>query len=434
MSQRWHKSKQFNKSNKTKLTALSNCFELNGLGDPLRWRSPRRGGLRQRLLRLFSLALILLTVCTACTIPPAVARDRSFPEMSLNFLGEYQLPKITFEGTPVGGLSGITYDPKGISAATSKAYRFYAISDDKSENGEARFYSLRLDLKSTDPANIRLKKVAVESVTSLKKADGETFPWDSINPQGIALSPRNSVFVASEGISHAGIPPFVGEFDLKTGKLRGDLPIPKRYIPDASDEKQQQGVLDNLGFESLSIDPETFSPGGLDPFRLFVASEGPLMQDLDPEQASKLRLLHYIIVDKTAQLVSEQLYTLDQVPMTVLNGLTELVTVGGGQFLSLERSFGLSGYSARIYQVAVGAATDTSRIKSFKGQMAMVEPARKKLLLDLSQLGIPLYNLEGMTLGPRLPDGSQSIVLVSDDSFDEAQKTQFILLSLNRKH
>jgi len=59
---------------------------------------------------------------------------------------------------------------------------------------------------------------------------------------------------------------------------------------------------------------------------------------------------------------------------------------------------------------------------------------RKKLLLDLSELGIPLYNLEGMTLGPRLPDGSQSIVLVSDDSFDEAQKTQFILLSFNRKH
>ena len=426
MSQRWHKSKQFNKSNKRKLTALSNCFELNGLGDPLQ-------GLRQRLLRLFSLALILLTVCTACTIPPAVARDRSFPEMSLNFLGEYQLPKISFEGTPVGGLSGITYDPKGISTATSQAYRFYALSDDKSENGEARFYSLRLDLTSSDSGNVRLKKVTVEGVTSLKNVDDETFPWDSINPQGIALSPRNSVFVASEGITHTGVPPFVGEFDLKTGKLRGNLPIPKRYIPDASDEEQQQGVQENLGFESLSIDPETFSPGGLDPFRLFVASEGPLMQDLDPEQASKLRLLHYIIVDKTPQLVSEQLYILDQVPMTVLNGLTELVTVGGGQFLSLERSFGLSGYSARIYQVAAGAATDTSRINSFKGRTAMVEPVRKKLLLDLSELGIPLYNLEGMTLGPRLPDGSQSLVLVSDDSFDEAQKTQFILLGLKRK-
>ncbi|MEG4589596.1 esterase-like activity of phytase family protein [Microcoleus sp. MOSTC5] len=420
MSQRWHKSKLFNKSNKINVTALSNYWDLKTLG--------------ARILRLFSLALILLTVCTACAPPPAVARDRSFPEMSLEFLGEYQLPKINFEGVPVGGLSGITYDPKGISAVTSKAYRFYALSDDPSENGEARFYSLRLDLTSSDPANIGLKKVTVEGVTSLKKADGETFSWGSINPEGIALSPRNSVFVASEGVTHVGIPPFLGEFDLKTGQMRGQLPIPKRYIPDASDEKQQQGVVDNLGFESLTIDPETFSPGGLDPFRLFAATEAPLMQDLDPEQASKLRLLHYIIVDKTPQLVSENLYKLDQVPMTILNGLTELVTVGGGQILSLERSFGLSGYSARIYQVAVGAATDTSRIQSFKGRVAMVEPVKKKLLLDLSELGIPLYNLEGMTLGPRLPDGSQSLVLVSDDNFDEAQKTQFILLSLKSKN
>ncbi|WP_339401440.1 esterase-like activity of phytase family protein [Tychonema sp. BBK16] len=375
----------------------------------------------------------MLTICTACAAPPAAAKDRSFPEMSLDFLGEYQLPKMSFEGTPVGGLSGITYDSKGMNEATSQAYRFYALSDDPSENGEARFYSLRLDLKSGDPENIALKKVTVEGVTSLKKADGETFSWGSINPEGIALSPRNSVFVASEGVTHVGIPPFVGEFELKTGNQRGNLPIPKRYIPDASDEKQQQGVLDNLGFESLTIDPETFSPGGLDPFRLFVGMEAPLMQDVDSEQASKLRLLHYIIVDKTPQLVSENLYTLDQVPMSMLNGLTELVAIGGGQFLSLERSFGISGYGARIYQVAVGAATDTSRINSFKGKTGMVEPVRKKLLLDFSELGIPLYNLEGMTLGPRLPDGSQSLVLVSDDSFDEAQQTQFILLSLKGK-
>jgi hypothetical protein len=322
--------------------------------------------------------------------------------------------------------------PKVLAASLPKLIVFTPFPTTKAKTEKPDF-TVRLDLTSSDPANIRLKKVAVEGVTSLKKADGETFPWDSINPEGIALSPRNSVYVASAGITHAGIPPFVGEFDLTTGKLRGNLPIPKRYIPDASDEKQQQGVQDNLGFESLSIDPETFSPGGLDPFRLFAATAAPLMQDLDPEAANKLRILHYIIVDKTPQLVSENLYKLDQVPMTVLNGLTELVTVGGGQFLSLERSFGLSGYSARIYQVAVGAATDTSRIESFKGQLGMVEPARKKLLLDLSELGIPLYNLEGMTLGPQLPDGSKSVVLVSDDNFEEAQKTQFILLSLKGK-
>lgn len=420
MSQRWHKSQQLNQNSQINFTALSNYLDFKALGD--------------RIWRIFSLALIFLTVLTACAPPPAAAKDRSFPEMSLDFLGEYQLPKMNLEGVPVGGLSGITYDPKGMSAVTSKAYRFYALSDDDSQNGEARFYSLRLDLTSGDSPNIRLKKVTVEGVTSLKKPDGETFSWGSINPEGIALSPRDSVFIASEGVTRADRPPFVGEFDLKTGTQRGELPIPKRYIPDASDRKQQQGVVDNFGFESLTIDPETFSPGGIDPFRLFVAMEAPLMQDIDSENSNKLRMLHYLIVDKTPQLISENLYTLDPVPVSVLNGLTELVTLGGGQFLSLERSFGLSGYNARIYQVAVGAATDTSRINSFKGRPANVEPVKKKLLLDLTELGIPLYNLEGMTLGPRLPDGSQSLVLVSDDNFDDSQKTQFLLFSLNRKN
>ncbi|MGL5059198.1 MAG: esterase-like activity of phytase family protein [Microcoleus sp.] len=380
-----------------------------------------------RILRLFSLALILLTVCTACAARPAAAKDRSFPEISLEFLSEYQLPKIDFSGTRVGGLSGITYNPKGIKDAGDKSSHFYAVSDDPSENGDARFYSLKLDLATENSGNIAIKKVLVESVTYLKTAAGETFSWGAIDPEGIALSPRNSVFVASEGVTRTDTPPFVGEFDLETGKQRGKLPLPKRYIPDASGEKQQQGVQDNLGFESLTIDPETFSPGGLDPFRLFAAVEAPLIQDFDPEHSKRLRLLHYIIVDKMPQLVSENLYEVEPAPLSMLNGLTELITFTGGQFLSLERSFGLSGYGARIYQVVPGGATDTSRIESFKGSSIAIEPVKKKLLLDLSELGIPLYDLEGMTLGPRLPDGSQSLVLVSDDNFDGAQKTQFLL-------
>jgi hypothetical protein len=54
------------------------------------------------------------------------------------------------------------------------------------------------------------------------------------------------------------------------------------------------------------------------------------------------------------------------------------------------------------------------------------------LLLDLDELGIPLDNVEGLTLGPRLPDGGRSIVLVSDDNFAASQFTQFLLFALAR--
>ena len=57
-------------------------------------------------------------------------------------------------------------------------------------------------------------------------------------------------------------------------------------------------------------------------------------------------------------------------------------------------------------------------------------PATKELVLDLDDLGIPLDNVEGMTFGPRLPDGRRSVVLVSDDNFAPAQFTQFLLLAI----
>jgi hypothetical protein len=380
----------------------------------------------------FSIAMILLTFVTACSSPQAVAKDRTFLDISLDFLSEYQLPKIKLENVPVGGLSGIAYNGKGTATPETPSFTFYAISDDPSAYGDARFYTLKVDLTPPNTEKIAINQVTVENVTYLTDKEGKPFAIDTINPEGIALSPRKSVFVASEGVTHLGIPPFVREFDLKTGKMRSKLPIPERYIPDAKDEKQQRGVPDNFGFESLTIDPESFSPDGLDPFRVFTAIEAPLVQDSDPEQVKKVRLLHYVIVSKDAQLVSENFYQLDSAPLTIANGLTELVAIGkGGHFLSLERSLGLSGYDAKIFQLALGGATDTSRIYSLKGNVTTAEPVKKKLLLNLQDLGIPLYNLEGMTLGPRLPDGSQSLLLVSDDNFNEEEKTQFLLFRLS---
>lgn len=381
--------------------------------------------LRGRIFRLLTLAA-LLTILTACG-SPATARDRTFLDLDLNFLGEYQLPKISFEGTPVGGLSAITYDPQG-TRNTPSSYRFLALSDDRSNYAPARFYTLRLDLAPPDATGI--KEVAIESVTYLTDEDGQPFPPSTLNLEGIALSPRNTLFIASEGITDSGVPPFLGEFDRQTGKQRGLVPLPQRYRPDSIGEAQTQGIVNNLGFESLTLDPESFSPGGLDPFRLFTAVESPLVQDRDRE-ATKLRLLHYVIAAQSPYLVSEHLYPLEPSSEETVKGLAELVALGkGGHFLSLERSLGLSGYGAKIFQIAVGSATDTSRIASLKGNLTTVQPVQKKLLFDLGELGIPLDNLEGMTLGPRLPDGSQSLLLVSDDNFNEKQKTQFLLFSL----
>lgn len=390
---------------------------------------------KKLLVFLVTSAIALLTFLTSCALPVASAQDRTFLNLSLDFLGEYKLPKQTFKDTPVGGLSALAYD--------RQRNLFYAVSDDRSEFAPARFYTLKLTLDANpqSPNSIGIQKIDVENVTFLTDKDDKTYPKSSIDPEGIALSPQQSVFISSEGVVRQGIPPFVKEFDLKTGRLRQSLPIPERYIPDATTrENQQRGVQDNLAFESLTLSPTGSLPAKSEPFRLFTATESALVQDIDPivpatkdnppkQNRAKSRMLHYLLSDGPPILISEHVYLLDPPPSGALyHGLTDLLALDpGGHFLSLERSFGLLGYSAKIFQVATGGATDTSSIASLKGELTAIEPVKKTLLLDLSKLDIALDNLEGMALGPRLPDGSQSLVLVSDNNFNDAQVNQFLL-------
>ncbi len=378
--------------------------------------------------------MVLSSLLTACGLPQVSAEDRLFLDLSLDFLGDYQLPKIEFEKTPVGGLSGITYD--------KYHDRFYAISDDRSDFAPARFYTLKLDFDRRNPEAIKLNAVNVEGVTFLQTEEGKPYPKGTIDPEGIALSTLGTLFISSEGIAREGIPPFVREFDRQTGAYKRSLPIPTRYLPDTNetpDKQQTRGVRDNLGFEALALSPPGSGNVSTEPFRLFTATESALVQDNDlaatEQGATKNRFLHYLVEDQRALLISESVYKMDSPPEgTTFHGLVEMLAIDqGGHFLSLERSFGTGGFSAKLFQLSTGTATDTNTIASLKGDLRGVQPIRKQLLLNLDDLDIQLDNLEGMTLGPRLPDGSQSLILISDDNFSNRQSTQFLLFRLKGK-
>lgn len=376
---------------------------------------------------LVALLLALMPLLASCDLPQVSAEERLFLNLKLDFLGEYQLPKQDFKGTRVGGLSALTYD--------RQRDRFYAVSDDRSEFAPARFYTLKLALETTNAQAPRIKQVEIEHVATITDEDGKPYAKGTIDPEGIALSPLGTVFISSEGVTRDGIPPFVREFDLQTGRWKRSLQLPKRYIPDAKGDQQTQGVQDNLGFESLTIASSSYGKTALEPFRLFTATESALRQDVsatDQTQGAKNRLLHYMLEAERALLVSEHLYQLDPPPNGAVNhGLTDLLAIDqGGHFLSLERSFGSKGFGVKLFQLATGGATDISLIDSLKSTLRGTVAIPKKLLLDLSLLDLPLDNLEGLAIGPRLPDGSRSLLLVSDDNFRQEQVTQFLLFRL----
>ncbi|HIK30284.1 MAG TPA: esterase-like activity of phytase family protein [Oscillatoriales cyanobacterium M59_W2019_021] len=382
---------------------------------------------------LWALVCASAIALSACSLPQVQAEDRVFLDLSLEFLDAYTLDQQVFEDTPIGGLSGLTYD--------RQRDRFYAISDDRSKLAPARFYTLNVKLNRQNGNSI--DSIEVEGVTFLKNDDGQTYKQGHIDPEDIALSPNQTVFVVSEGnpkYQEDGIDPFVREYDLATGESIQPFPLPPYYIPDAPEAEQTLGVQTNLGFEALTLNNGGSIPNG-EPFRVFVATESALVQDAGifpppdentPPEGEITRLLHYLVTDNRPSLLAEHLYRLDVAPlMTPSNGLTDLVSIDpGGHFLSLERTYGLGGFGAKIFQLAFGDATDISGRETLQGNISNVIPIRKRLMLDLKDLDIPLDNFEGMTLGPLLADGSQSLLLVSDDNFQEEQTTQFLLFRI----
>lgn len=344
-----------------------------------------------------------------------------FRNLDLEFVANYDIPKTTFKDTVVGGLSAIAYN--------REQDLYYVLSDDRSMRSPARFYTFKLEIEQTD-AGIKIASFQPEEVTLLRDETGQEFPQGAIDPEGFAISPRNTIFISSEGNPTQGVEPFIAEFDPKTGTKLANLRIPERYL--ASEQAPDQGIQENLAFESLTIN-RTGLPE--DPFRVFTATESALIQDESyaGEEQARVRLLHYIVnpVGKPV-LLAEHLYLLEPAPADIIaNGLTELLALPTeGYFLSLERTFGFAGAGAKIFQVVIGNATDTTNIASLQGNITQVQPLRKKLLLDLADLGIYLDNLEGMTIGPRLPDGSRSLLLISDDNFNDEQVSQLLLFRL----
>nr|WP_217650577.1 esterase-like activity of phytase family protein [Spirulina major] len=370
--------------------------------------------------------LIVLLCCvllTACA--PSVAQERQFLPLQAELINSVTLPQQELDGTPIGGLSGLTYD------RTTET--FYAISDDRSNEAPARAYRFQIEQNDADGA---IARISFDQVITLKDSNGEPFAPGTLDPEGIAFTPRHTLMISSEGNLNRDIAPWIQEFDPSTGQALRSLRLPARFLPATPirDPDPPHGIRNNLGLESLDVQWTGLSPD--DPFRLFTAPESHLTQDerrTDTDGRDRIRLLHYLINPfGDPVLVSENAYLLEPAPEGSLShGLSDLLTLNEeGHLLTLERSLTLNGYTARLFQVVAGNATDTSRIATLGGELTTVAPLKKRLLLDLSTLNIPLDNLEGMTLGPRLADGSSLLVLVSDDNFSAEQVTHFLFFRL----
>jgi hypothetical protein len=337
---------------------------------------------------------------------------------SIEFIGEATLAKgLTFQKTEVGGLSGITFDAKN--------NLYYAISDDRGEKANARFYTLKIDLSKD---YLQKGRVVPVSVTTFLNKNGQTFRSSETDTEGIALTNKASVFISSEGDAAKFIDPFIKEFSLASGREIATLPIPNKFLPDKT---SQQGIRNNLAFESLTITP--------DKKHLFTATENALIQDgvaAKPNIGTPCRILQYNLLNNQPE--KEFLYQTEAVSPFLnitgkfASGLPDLFALDNqGHFLSLERSFTGLGFAISLFQVSLEGADDIHKIDSLLAiDTKDIKPVQKKLLLDLRTLDVLLDNIEGLTMGPKLPDGQQSLILISDNNFNSLQRNQILAFKI----
>ena len=317
-----------------------------------------------------------------------------------------------FEGTCVGGLSALAYQ--------ASSGRYLALSD---SGDDARLYTLDLPIQPSDEGP-RLGPPTVERVVRLLTREGLPYPGGRVDPEGLALVDATTAFLSSEGKPDLGVPPFVDLVDVESGAHLASVAVPPAFTPRWDGDLQVAGVRPNQGFEALAL-----GPGGAD---LHVVAESALMQDApaSPPAGTDLqtRWLHFRREGDRIRQVAEYRYPLRRPEGEVVaHGLVEILALEEDRFFALERTYAFDrGLTVRLF-VADPPTTDGGLV-------------RKALLLDFAEAGIELENYEGLALGPPLPDGGESLLVVGDNDDtacatppeERTRPTRFLLFRLRR--
>jgi hypothetical protein len=370
-------------------------------------------------------ALLSLSVGLA-TVAPAAAQD----DLPLRFLGELDMASksVQVEDTTLGGLSGLTYD--------ARRNVYYMISDDRGDFGPARFYTARVTVSAAGIGQVQF--LGVTFLDSDADTPGvQPYDRNQSDTEEIVLLQDDTLLISSERDSQNR--PWLRRFALD-GTLLGELPLPDVFMPTSTTDSQgrmtqTRGTRTNFAFEGVTYAPDEGA--------IYAMNEEALAQDgpIATTTAGTFdRLVRFSFdgADATpgrqAAYRTEKIFASPNPPDQVAdNGVSAMIWARGVlpqyDFLVMERAFVPgTGNDVNIYGVRVAGADDVSSVaalQSFNGRTV-----EKTLLVNMASLGIGADNLEGLALGPVLPDGRRSLLVISDDNFSDTQFNQFLLFEI----
>lgn len=364
------------------------------------------------LRQIFQLTALLSLATPLFATPSTIGK--------LRLIGNYVLsPDVRINSTLVGGLSGIDYDPA--------QKNWVAISDDKAQYAPVRFYRIKMDYDLE-----RIKNTSVLTTVLFKDRNNHYYHNNLFivpDAEAIRIDPLDgSIWWTGEG--------YVGEENRPSSKIRHPSVFHSRkngdYIKELpplanirADIQRKNGMRPNKGLEGLSF--------SVDGKTLWASMEGPMYQDdtlANIHKGAKIRLTHFTRHGKT---LGQYEYILDALPLELLEGgvkseqgVSDILAIQKDKLIVVERIFSLQGCVVKLYEIDTSEATDISRIPSLAKAEEIVIPVRKKLLYTLDKRVSPnVDNIEGISWGPQLENGHESIVLVTDNHFSAKQHMQF---------
>lgn len=275
---------------------------------------------------------------------------------------------------------------------------------------------------------------------------------NSFDPEGFALAPNGNFYVSDE------YGPSLYEFS-PAGEFIRAFTTPDNLIPRQPDGTINYvdgrptittGRQDNRGFEGLTISP--------DGSKLYATLQDPLVNEGDQGEGRRSRNVRIVEFDTaTGASTGQFIYQLesiddinDRLPGTDDDfsvtaqgrsiGLSAITALGGNNFLVLERDnrgLGVDNPTAsvpvgskRVYMISLAGATDVSGISlgGINDLPTGVIPVKKDptpfidIAAEIGATGSQIAEkFEGLTVGPRLNDGTYAIITGTDNDFSVTQ-------------
>lgn len=354
-------------------------------------------------------------ICVILLIIFASCKEKS---IKLNFINEYTVKdSLLFDKTIIGGISGVDYY-KG---------NYYMVVDDA--------VNPRILIGDISLKNDSIKSISFQKNIRLNDTVSQFYNQNTLDLESVFVNDKG-INLVSEGSIRKGKNPSVFQIDIK-GKFIKEFKIPEYFKANSTAKPKHNGVFES---SSKSFDNKGF----------WVAMEAPLEADGEEptfhKTQSPIRISYFDNV--TGKVTKQFAYQLEKIDKQAkgkvnLNGVTAILEYEKNNFFVIERTY-QSGYGSygnvvRIFKATINEkSTNTLDIQSLKNQNYI--PLKKELLLDFNAIQNKLTdkiidNIEGITFGPQLSNGNQSLILVSDDNFQVygRQLNQFILLEIINK-